>query len=291
MDEDRKPTMGFIYEAMDRAKMAIQNDCRYYTEYWRIIDRRWTIQLHTDLHAASYFLNSIYQYGGNLSNHRKVMDGVRKVIMRLLPDLNEQVEAINQISVFRNKEYSFGTIVAQATVQAINPVEWWIHYGVSAPQLQKIVVIVLSQITSSSNYERNWSTFSLIHTKTRNRLKYQKLNKIVYVYYNMRLKIRHATRRSDEKRDDHFNPINLNYIFDENDPLAEWLQEEEHTILDDIDNSEWLDTGDTQNPQNVDLSENSSSGGRGLSLSGSGSEDDDGPNGGETQDNTMNRTT
>ncbi|KAI8547698.1 hypothetical protein RHMOL_Rhmol07G0216500 [Rhododendron molle] len=199
VDGDRKPTMGFIYEAMDRAKMAIQNNCRYYTEYWRIIDRRWAIQLHTDLHAAGYFLNSIFQYGGNLSNHREVMDGVRKVIMRLLPDLNEQVEAINQI--------------------------------------------------------------------------------------------RHATRRSDEERDDHFNPINLDYIFDEDDPLVEWLQEEEHAILDDVDNSEWLDTGDMQNPQNVDLSKNNSSGGRGLSPSGSGSEDDDGPNGGETQDNIVNRTT
>ncbi|XP_058209973.1 uncharacterized protein LOC131323277 isoform X1 [Rhododendron vialii] len=121
VDGDRKPTMGFIYEAMDRAKMAIQNNCRYYTEYWRIIDRRWAIQLHTDLHAAGYFLNPIYQYGGNLSNHREVMDGVRKVIMRLLPDLNEQVEAINQISVFRNKEDSFGTTVAQVAVQATNP--------------------------------------------------------------------------------------------------------------------------------------------------------------------------
>ncbi|KAF7150283.1 hypothetical protein RHSIM_Rhsim02G0208900 [Rhododendron simsii] len=103
--------------------------------------------------------------------------------------------------------------------------------------------------------------------------------------------IRHATKRSDEERDDHFNPINLDYIFDEDDPLAEWLQEEEHAILDDVDNSEWLDTGDAQNPQNVDLSENSSSGGRGLSSSSSGSADDDGPNGWETQDNIVNRTT
>ncbi|KAF7142788.1 hypothetical protein RHSIM_Rhsim05G0096600 [Rhododendron simsii] len=247
------------------------------------IGEQYIVQIITDneaaMKAAGYFLNPIYQYGGNLSNHREVMDGVRKVIMRLLPDLNEQVEAINQISVFRNKEDTLGTIVAQAAVQATNPAEWWIHYGVFASQLQQVAVKVLSQTTSSSNCERNWSTFSLIHTKTRNRLKYQKLNKIVYVYYNMRLKIRHATRRSDEERDDHFNPINLDYIFDEDDPLAEWLQEEEHAILDDVDNSEWLDTGDTQNPQNVDPSENSSSGGRGLSPFGSGSEDDDGPNG------------
>ncbi|XP_028057107.1 uncharacterized protein LOC114261099 [Camellia sinensis] len=33
VDGDEKPTMGFIYEAIDRAKLAIKRDCRYYTEY------------------------------------------------------------------------------------------------------------------------------------------------------------------------------------------------------------------------------------------------------------------
>ncbi|KAG8487093.1 hypothetical protein CXB51_020676 [Gossypium anomalum] len=32
VDSDEKPTMGFIYEAVDRAKRAIQQDCRYFTE-------------------------------------------------------------------------------------------------------------------------------------------------------------------------------------------------------------------------------------------------------------------
>ncbi|CAL5329176.1 unnamed protein product [Camellia sinensis] len=52
VDGDEKPTMGFIYEAIDRAKLAIKRDCRYYTEYWKIIDTRWSFQLHQDLHAA-----------------------------------------------------------------------------------------------------------------------------------------------------------------------------------------------------------------------------------------------
>ncbi|KAL7189254.1 hypothetical protein ACSBR1_038991 [Camellia fascicularis] len=52
VDGDEKPTMGFIYEAIDRAKLAIKRDCRYYTEYWKIIDTRWSFQLHQDLYAA-----------------------------------------------------------------------------------------------------------------------------------------------------------------------------------------------------------------------------------------------
>ena len=55
VDGDEKPTMGFIYEAIDRAKLAIRKECRYYTEYWKIIDKRWAFQLHHDLHAAGKY--------------------------------------------------------------------------------------------------------------------------------------------------------------------------------------------------------------------------------------------
>ncbi|KAL7202260.1 hypothetical protein ACSBR1_033854 [Camellia fascicularis] len=33
VDRDKKPIMGFIYEVIDRAKLAIKTDCCYYTEY------------------------------------------------------------------------------------------------------------------------------------------------------------------------------------------------------------------------------------------------------------------
>lgn len=55
VDGDEKPTMGFIYEAMKRAKLAIRKDCRYYKTYRKIIDERWNFQLHHDLHSASEF--------------------------------------------------------------------------------------------------------------------------------------------------------------------------------------------------------------------------------------------
>ena len=52
VDGDDKPTMGFIYEAMERAKLAIKGKLRHTKTYWGIIDKRWTSQLHNDLHAA-----------------------------------------------------------------------------------------------------------------------------------------------------------------------------------------------------------------------------------------------
>ncbi|KAH1122170.1 hypothetical protein J1N35_005330, partial [Gossypium stocksii] len=62
VDSDEKPTNGFIYEAVDRAKLAIQQDCRYFTEYEKIIDNKWNF-MHSDLHLAGYFLNPRFQFG------------------------------------------------------------------------------------------------------------------------------------------------------------------------------------------------------------------------------------
>ena len=55
VDGDDKPTMGFIYEAMERTKLAIDKTLRYSKRYEAIIDKRWNF-LHTDLHAAGIAL-------------------------------------------------------------------------------------------------------------------------------------------------------------------------------------------------------------------------------------------
>ncbi|RWR88754.1 Glutathione S-transferase 1 [Cinnamomum micranthum f. kanehirae] len=57
VDADTKPTMGFVYDAMDRAKLAIEQRSKgkygtYYKKLWKIIDNRWDNQMHQDIHAA-----------------------------------------------------------------------------------------------------------------------------------------------------------------------------------------------------------------------------------------------
>ena len=51
VDGDEKPTMGFIYEAIDRAKIAIEKNCRYHTQFNEIVDKRWHF-MHSHLHSA-----------------------------------------------------------------------------------------------------------------------------------------------------------------------------------------------------------------------------------------------
>ena len=61
VDGDVKPAMGYVCEAVDRAKEQIAknfNDQK--TKYeciWTIIDLRWDLQIHRPLHAAGYYPN------------------------------------------------------------------------------------------------------------------------------------------------------------------------------------------------------------------------------------------
>ncbi|KAL6335075.1 hypothetical protein AAG906_026455 [Vitis piasezkii] len=46
VDQDKKPTLSIIYEAMDKVKLAIKASVKQWEKYWEVIDRRWEGQLH-----------------------------------------------------------------------------------------------------------------------------------------------------------------------------------------------------------------------------------------------------
>ena len=69
----------------------------------------------------------------------------------------------------------FESSLTRRAVQQSLLADWWINYGEEAPNLQKIAIKILSQTCSSSSCEKNWSTWSLIHTKLRNRMAMKKV--------------------------------------------------------------------------------------------------------------------
>ncbi|RVX18559.1 Betaine aldehyde dehydrogenase 2, mitochondrial [Vitis vinifera] len=146
VDQDKKPTLSIIYEAMDRAKLTIKASVKQWEKYWEVIDRRWEV-------------------------------GLKKVIKRLEPDLDRQAKAINEVKLFVDDQGEFGSALTKKAINQSLPAEWWNNYGDEGPHLQKIAVKILSQTCSSSGCQRNWSTWSLIHTKLRNRLAMKKLHK------------------------------------------------------------------------------------------------------------------
>jgi hypothetical protein len=92
-------------------------------------------------------------------------------------------------------------------------------FGSSTPALQKLAVRLVSQ----SGCECNWSTFALLHTKVRNRLTHKKLNKLVYVNYDLRLKLKDVSTPSRDEGDftDHLAHLSF---YDEHHPVREWFE-------------------------------------------------------------------
>nr|KYP45562.1 hypothetical protein KK1_032865 [Cajanus cajan] len=61
VDGKKKPSIGYIYEAMDKEKKAsiksFNNNETKYKAMFKIVNRRWDVQLHHPLRAAGHFLN------------------------------------------------------------------------------------------------------------------------------------------------------------------------------------------------------------------------------------------
>lgn len=99
--------------------------------------------------------------------------------------------------MIREQFIDFGTLSPHAFTQDAKrdikhhaqkkPLGWRRMYGDQFPKLQKLASHLLSQVASSSTVERNWSTYSFIHSVKRNRLTSKRAKKLVYVHSSLQL--------------------------------------------------------------------------------------------------------
>ncbi|XP_035833408.1 uncharacterized protein LOC118482061 isoform X2 [Helianthus annuus] len=129
----------------------------------------------------------------------------------------DPVKLSTQLREFRDRQGEFSRPLALASVKSDPPDEWWRLFGGDVPELQSFAIRILSQTTSSSGCERNWSVFERIHTKRRNRLEYQRLNDLVYVHYNLLLQ-----NRANQKNKSYY-PVDYESI----DKTGFWVMDEE----------------------------------------------------------------
>ena len=124
-DSEEKPSMGYLYEAMDKAKEAIKtrlkNRMSQYGPYIRVIDARWDKQLHSPLHAAGCFLNPGIYFRPSFSKQREVTRGLLTTIMRLVPDCDTQDNISAQIEEYKRATGDFGMTLAIRQREKLNP--------------------------------------------------------------------------------------------------------------------------------------------------------------------------
>lgn len=83
--------------------------------------------------------------------------------------------------------------------------------------LQRVAIRILSQVCSTSTFQRQWSTFQQIHSEKRNKIDKETLNDLLYINYNIKLE---KSVKSNSLESD---PLQLDDI----DMTSEWAEEAE----------------------------------------------------------------
>ncbi|XP_073107332.1 uncharacterized protein [Elaeis guineensis] len=114
VDGDDRPSMGYLYHAMHQARDEMIKRFRrrkiVVEPYLRIVDSRWDLQFHQNLHAAGFWLNPCFQYDSELMDkHPRSVSGLLDVIERYsFGNLTLQGNLTNEMRLFRNAENDFG---------------------------------------------------------------------------------------------------------------------------------------------------------------------------------------
>lgn len=139
LDQEKKPSMGYIYEAMDRANEAIANSFtteEHYKKAFEYIDERWNCQLHRPLHAVGYLLNPEPHYDNpDVSGCEEVMKGFLDCLTRLVPELDLQDKISFELDAYRNASSLFGLPIAVRQRKTKPPAECWWMFNTQPPKV------------------------------------------------------------------------------------------------------------------------------------------------------------
>ncbi|KAL8464162.1 hypothetical protein ACS0TY_033905 [Phlomoides rotata] len=126
-------------------------------------------------------------------DHDPEVTKMRKIcIKRLFLDVDTRTAVTLEFANFFGCFEEFGDEDSIRDGSNLDPLKWWVAYGIGAPHLRSIAVRLLGQVSSSSYCERNWSTYSFIHSTKRNQITPERAENLVYVHNNLRLLSRKA---------------------------------------------------------------------------------------------------
>lgn len=110
-----------------------------------------------------------------------------KCLKRYFPNPIERRMVNTEFAKFSASLAEFGDNDSLADRYDMDPKAWWVIHGSSTPHMQNLALKLLGQPCSSSCCERNWSTYSFIHSLKRNKLTPHRADDLVFVHSNLRL--------------------------------------------------------------------------------------------------------
>lgn len=95
---------------------------------------------------------------------------------------------LGQLRELQNREGSFADELNWQSAMSMQDITvWWKSCFSDMPELLQLAVYALSISPTSGAAERNWSAFGFIHCQRRNRLSTERVDKLVYLYWNLRM--------------------------------------------------------------------------------------------------------
>ncbi|XP_057854505.1 uncharacterized protein LOC131064392 [Cryptomeria japonica] len=199
-DTDR-PCLGEIYDGMDcmveKIKEVInrkENDPTetFFKVVQKIVVDRWK-KMTTPLHLLAFALTPKFYSAEMLATPRRVppyrdaevASGYRAAFKKTYQDEETRNIFMREFGQFVSAKNH--DVVALNARYGMDANEWWYVHGQGSVYLQPLAIKLNSQVASSSSAERNWSTYSFIHSVERNCLGAKKVEDLVYVHSNLRL--------------------------------------------------------------------------------------------------------
>jgi hypothetical protein len=96
----------------------------------------------------------------------------------------------------RAKSGPFSRPLDWEAAKKMDLVLWWKSLFSSHTELIQLAKWALSISPTTGAAERNWSAFGYIHSKSRNSLLNDRVNKLVYIYWNLRIRERIGDERN-----------------------------------------------------------------------------------------------
>ena len=156
---------------------------------------RWAL-VKTDLHDAGALLNPYLLHDKELADDSDAITACKRVLERVCsPETYPHV--VLEFLAFRHKEPPFHNML-DPKHQKCSAHAWWDFEGACGKLIAPIARKILAQTVSSSSCEHNWSNYSFVYNRSRNRLQKQRAEDLVYVYTNARLMAK--AKAKDEKR-------------------------------------------------------------------------------------------
>ncbi|CAH9118983.1 unnamed protein product [Cuscuta epithymum] len=187
--------------------ISVYEDSAFFKVVYGILVARWG-KSSTPLHCLAHSLNPRFYSEvwldadpARVPPHRdgEISQERMKCFRRLYPNGDDYDKVLDEFASFSLKTGPFADITSLSKRGNTEPRSWWANFGAQTPILQSLAFRVLGQPTSSSACERNWSTYSFIHSLRRNKLTPKRAEDLVFVHNNLRLLSRSSEQYTDEK--------------------------------------------------------------------------------------------